>query len=142
MSSSSSTAQSHKGSCLCKKVQFEVTGKPFTFFVCHCSNCKKASGSAFMANVFFKEDQFRLLEGADSIRVYEDSDVESGATLHRSFCGNCGSSLFLANSKRPGNRIIASGTIDGAHDWTPVKEVFGHRKIGWLHDDIIKRARL
>lgn len=49
-------ANIYHGSCLCHKVQYELTGEPFTFFVCHCVNCRKATGSAFMSNGFFKPD--------------------------------------------------------------------------------------
>ena len=44
------------GSCLCRQVRFTMAGDPFHHIICHCSNCKKASGSAFMANIFFKKD--------------------------------------------------------------------------------------
>ncbi|KAJ7931673.1 Mss4-like protein [Mycena leptocephala] len=41
------------GSCLCRKIRFTVVGEPFSYAVCHCSNCKKFAGSAFMTNAFF-----------------------------------------------------------------------------------------
>lgn len=43
------------GSCLCRAVKYEVIGEPVTIRVCHCGNCKKATGAAFMTNGFFKE---------------------------------------------------------------------------------------
>jgi len=56
------------GSCLCKSVQYTLRGNPITFRVCHCMNCKKSTGSAFMTNVFFFDEvcwrlrtQIRLL---------------------------------------------------------------------------------
>ena len=44
----------YQASCLCQAVNFKLTGEPFRFAVCHCSNCKVAGGSAFMTNAFFK----------------------------------------------------------------------------------------
>ena len=44
------------GSCLCQSIKYTVTGEPLTFRVCHCVNCKKASGSAFMTNAFYKDE--------------------------------------------------------------------------------------
>lgn len=44
------------GSCLCKGITYEIIGEPVTSVVCHCIDCKKASGSAFMANVLYKQD--------------------------------------------------------------------------------------
>ncbi|KAJ7579593.1 hypothetical protein C8J56DRAFT_796308, partial [Mycena floridula] len=79
---------------------FKPTGEPFHFFVYHCSNCKQASGSSFMANVMFKESR--------SLKTYKDADTQSGgSTLMRSFCPNCGSSLFIDSSKAvSGNNFI------------------------------------
>ena len=44
------------GSCLCQSIKYTVTGEPLTFRVCHCVNCKKASGSAFTTNAFYKDE--------------------------------------------------------------------------------------
>jgi hypothetical protein len=52
--SSSSTVRS--GSCLCKSIKYEIIGDPITFRICHCMNCKKSSGSAFMSNLFFSKE--------------------------------------------------------------------------------------
>lgn len=52
-----STAPSKfSGSCLCGNVKYTITGTPSLNVVCHCINCKKASGSAFMANGMYKEE--------------------------------------------------------------------------------------
>lgn len=48
------------GSCLCKKVNYELKGDPGTFVVCYCVNCQKATGSAFMANTFWRVEVSRL----------------------------------------------------------------------------------
>jgi hypothetical protein len=44
------------GSCLCGAVQYEVIGDPYNILICHCESCQKATGSAFMANSWYKED--------------------------------------------------------------------------------------
>ena len=57
------SAQSARGSCLCGSVTFEVQGPPSAFRYCHCSRCRKASGSAHAANMLVPETQFRWLAG-------------------------------------------------------------------------------
>jgi hypothetical protein len=47
---------SSTGSCLCKTIRYTLHGAPITRVLCHCKNCKKASGSSFQANLFFKQD--------------------------------------------------------------------------------------
>lgn len=51
-----STANVIKGSCLCQRVQYEVTGPPKMRLLCHCDNCRKVTGSTFMANALYQKD--------------------------------------------------------------------------------------
>lgn len=44
------------GSCLCNAVTYELTGKAHMKILCHCSMCKKATGSCFMANWWYAKD--------------------------------------------------------------------------------------
>ncbi|KAF9493272.1 DUF636 domain protein [Pleurotus eryngii] len=125
-----------RGSCLCKKVQFEIHGQPWTYVVCHCVNCQKFSGSAFMANAFFLFKDVMITEGKDHIKTYEDSITKSGQPLIRSFCGECGSSLFL-RSVTTNLIIVNTGSIDDkletdANIKVPKCEIFVENKRPWL----------
>lgn len=51
-----STANVIKGGCLCQSVQYQVTGAPKMTLVCHCDNCRKVTGSTFMANALYQKD--------------------------------------------------------------------------------------
>lgn len=54
-SSAPATPEVITGSCLCGGIQYEVTGEPMKRVMCHCDNCRKFTGSSFMANSFMKE---------------------------------------------------------------------------------------
>ena len=56
-----------KGSCLCGEVEFEVTGNMGIFQYCHCSRCRKFTGSAHASNLFVSPDQFNWLKGEQSV---------------------------------------------------------------------------
>lgn len=146
------------GSCLCRQIHYELTGAPEMTFLCHCENCRKITGSMFMANSFYLQSvrpcprtrsnrerltkplsqQFQLLAGEDLLKTYHDSRTESGGTLARSFCSNCGSPLFVTNKANPHIKdaiIVPAGTMDlGAEDdqWAPQREVFTKRRAEWL----------
>ncbi|KAJ8094051.1 hypothetical protein PM082_009941 [Marasmius tenuissimus] len=123
------------GSCLCKGVKLEIEGDPFTFVACHCTNCKKASGSAFLFNLFFSEKNVTIKEGSDLVKCYNDSDTASGRTLRRHFCSNCGSTLFIRPStETPRNDfvILQASTVDDPHDWQPRKELHVESKWDWV----------
>ncbi|KAJ7576139.1 DUF636 domain-containing protein [Mycena floridula] len=129
------------GSCLCRRIQFKLTAEPFHFLVCHCPNCKKFSGSSFMANVMFKESNVEITAGQNALKRYEDSDTQTGRTITRSFCSNCGSSLFINPSKAiAGNdyTIVMSGCIEGAEEWVPKKEGFVENKCSWIKELALK----
>ncbi|KIM37280.1 hypothetical protein M413DRAFT_50864, partial [Hebeloma cylindrosporum] len=83
------------GSCLCKAIKYTVAGEPLTFRVCHCVNCKKASGSAFMTNAFYKDENVTINQGSDLLKIFEDTQTQSGFPMLRYFCSECGSSLFM-----------------------------------------------
>ncbi len=71
--------------------------------------------------------QFQILSGQDSIQTYLDSDTDSGSVLHRRFCGNCGSTLFVTNETKVAARdmiIVMTGCMDGAKDFVFEREFF------------------
>ncbi|KAJ5106881.1 DUF636 domain protein [Penicillium angulare] len=126
-----------KGSCLCRKIRYQITGARVLGLICHCNNCRKSSGSAFLASSYYVKSQVRILEGGEMIRVFEDERTASGNVLNRSFCSNCGSSLFLARSVNgiPGDAVfVSSGTMDlDGEEWVPTKEVWCKDRYSWLH---------
>ena len=74
------------GECLCGQVSFRVTGALPDFYQCHCSLCRKVTGSSANAATFVHQKAFRWLSGEAHIRTY------SKPTGYRSdFCGECGS---------------------------------------------------
>jgi hypothetical protein len=60
-----------KGSCLCGAVRFNVTGTPTAFDLCHCSRCRAASGSAFLAELEFTTAEFNWISGRSLVKTYE-----------------------------------------------------------------------
>lgn len=77
------------GSCLCGRVKISVTDRFSYFGACHCSQCRKFSGSAFSVVAGVPYDDFEVVSGESDIRYYVKSETGTLA-----FCGNCGSSLF------------------------------------------------
>ncbi|KAJ5109356.1 Glutathione-dependent formaldehyde-activating enzyme/centromere protein V [Penicillium angulare] len=122
------------GSCLCGKIQYELSGEPVNAVMCFCNNCRKTTGSLGMANSWYTKQNFKFTKGADDIRTYEDHATDSGATVERSFCPNCGSPLVAMNAKYPDLVIVTYGTMElgEGQTWKPGMEFFCKRKIEWL----------
>jgi len=97
------------GGCLCGAVRYEIEGKPFRTANCHCDDCRKATGSAYATNLFFKEEQITLLKGV--LKKFEHV-ADSGSAMMKEFCGHCGSQIFGSGTNRPGSKNVKVGSID------------------------------
>ena len=95
----------YRGSCLCGEVAFEVD-EPFDLFLnCHCSRCRKATGTAHSCEVVVKASALRWLRGEASVIRFDLPQARSFATA---FCKACGSPMpHLTRSGR--EAIVPAG---------------------------------
>lgn len=117
------------GGCLCGAIKYEVKGDPVRVAHCHCDDCRKATGASFATNVFVKEDDLVILQGTP--RSYRHA-ADSGNTMTKEFCGDCGSQLFGFGSGSTGIRHVKVGTIDDVSAVPAIRpeiEVFTSRKL-------------
>jgi hypothetical protein len=112
----------HRGSCLCGRVRYELTAELGDFGYCHCTSCRKASGSAHAANAPVDREAFVLVAGQDVLREYESSPGKL-----RAFCSTCGSPIYAVLAGSPVLRVRL-GSLDTpftkqprAHTWVSDK---------------------
>ena len=118
------------GSCLCGEVNYEISGSLGVFQYCHCSRCRKFTGSAHAANIIVAPNQFKWLEGEEFLGRFEVAEARHFAT---SFCSQCGSSLpWEAKSGKA--VIIPAGTLDGDPEIRPFQNIFYASKADWYED--------
>lgn len=113
----------YEGSCLCGGVKYRLAAEPGAFGYCHCTSCRKASGSAHAANAPIDRAAFKLLQGQPLIREFESSPGKL-----RAFCTNCGSPLYAYLTATPEILRIRLGALDTpffkqpqAHTWVSDK---------------------
>jgi hypothetical protein len=116
----------HKGSCLCRNVRYEITGEIGDFGYCHCTSCRKASGSAHAANAPIERAQFHLVSGADTLREFESSPGKV-----RAFCSRCGSPLYALLAESPDLMRIRLGSLDTPLTKTPQAHTWVSDKASW-----------
>jgi hypothetical protein len=80
-----------RGGCLCGAVRFELDRAVGPFELCHCNRCRKTSGSAFVAAVGVRREDFRWIQGKESIRIYDAPILDSPPPYRSCFCERCGS---------------------------------------------------
>ena len=116
------------GSCLCKTVQYEVELPFERFLYCHCTRCRKATGSAHAANGFVKPEGFRWTQGASAVKRY---DLPEAKRFGLQFCSNCGSKV--PHHTRDRNWMgIPAGSLDEDPQSRPEAVVFWGSRAPWF----------
>ncbi len=120
----------HAGSCFCRAVKYEIDGDIGPTYYCHCSRCRKTSGSAFSANGVISPEQFRVVQGQDMLASFT---AENGVV--RTFCSRCGSHLVVSLGDQMRLRLGSLDTPLGA----PLgMHIFAGSKADWycIPDDL------
>lgn len=118
--------KTYLGRCLCGKVRFEITGGIQSIVYCHCSECRKAQGSAYATNGVVDSRHFRFLSGEDVLTAYAYTDVQT-----KYFCRHCGSPVMSRNTTRPGVIRIRLGTIESDITERPSAHIFVSSRANW-----------
>jgi hypothetical protein len=120
-----------RGGCLCGAVRFELESAVGPFEMCHCSRCRKVSGSAFMAGIGVRRSDFRWVCGRELIKVYEAPLLESPPAYRVCFCTICGSCV---PDPEDGSEAfeIAAGLLDDDPQLQPDKHIFVELKAPWF----------
>ncbi|RZK99729.1 MAG: GFA family protein [Rubrivivax sp.] len=113
------------GRCLCGAVRYEVNDNFKYSGFCHCSDCRRFSGSASSAMAGIPSDEFRFTSGLDAVKQY-------AKTAHTvlAFCSHCGSSLYAAKPQR-GMVHLRLGTLDDAPSLRPQFHSYVASKAEW-----------
>ena len=120
-----------RGSCLCGGVRFEILRAAGPLELCHCSRCRKASGTAFVAGLGVRSEDFRLLSGGELIASYEAPILEHPPAYKTSFCSRCGSPVPLPPEGEEWFELPA-GLLDDDPGARPDRHIYVDRDASWL----------
>ncbi len=125
------------GSCLCGGVAFEINGRVTPIQYCHATRCRKATGSAFAAELAALASKFRWTRGEDLITVYEAPLLREPPPYRHAFCRICGSPLPVP-LEGTDFVVLHAGVIDSEPDTRPFRHIFVSQKAPWhtIHDDM------
>jgi hypothetical protein len=116
-----------RGSCLCGGIRYEYDGEIGEISLCHCSQCRKAQGSAFAAVSPIDSARFRILAGADLLKEFRATPGKA-----RVFCANCGSPIYSAKDDLPEIKRLRLGTVDTPFACSNIYHIFVGSKAPWL----------
>lgn len=135
MNSDDAGARRLAGTCLCGAVRYEVADAFAYAANCHCSNCRRATGSAFKPFAGIESDRLSVVQGRDDLMLYGDE------AAHDAHCRRCGSLLY--SLVRDGAYVhVAMGTLVDDPTIRPTEHIFVASKAPWhrITDDLPQHA--
>ena len=118
----------YEGGCSCGTVRYRLASEPMIVHCCHCLNCQRQTGSAFVINALIESDRFELLEG--DLHVV-DVPRDDGSVQRIQRCPRCETAVF-SEYGRPEVRFVRAGTLDDPSEVTPDVHIFTRSKLPWL----------
>lgn len=117
----------YTASCLCGGIQFNIHQEIDQIFICHCKQCQKAQGSAFVAIAVIATQNLVLIKGEDLITEYSAVPAKK-----RVFCRNCASPLYSAREDLPDVIRLRVGIINEDVPAKVFSHAFTRYKAAWF----------
>ena len=117
------------GGCLCNGVRYEYDGTIEEISMCHCSMCRKAQGSAYVAVSPIEAAKFRIVRGSELLREFRAVSYKA-----RVFCSRCGSPLYSARDDLPNIKRLRLGTLESPANCENRYHIYVGSKADW--DDV------
>ena len=116
-----------RGSCLCGGVKYEVAGEAQRFYHCHCSRCRKATGTGHASNLFLQPAALTWLTGQEHVRAFK---VPEAARFTNQFCAICGGRL-PRQPEGSDTVLVPAGSLDGEAPMRPQARIFSDSRASW-----------
>jgi hypothetical protein len=117
-----------EGGCACGTVRYRLLSEPLFVHCCHCLNCQRQTGSAFVINLLIETERVEILAV-----VPQPVDVprDDGSVQRILRCPQCQVAVFSEYS-RPGVWFVRGGTLDDPRGVTPDVHIYTRSKVGWV----------
>jgi hypothetical protein len=117
-----------EGGCACGAVRYRLLSEPLFVHCCHCLNCQRQTGSAFVINLLIETDRVELLSGTPQA---VDAPRDDGSAQRIFRCPTCQVAVFSEYS-HPEVRFVRGGTLDEPTRVTPDVHIFTRSKVDWV----------
>jgi hypothetical protein len=122
----------YSGKCLCGGVVIQVKGEISDIIHCHCSLCRKNSGTTYATNGFVNNEDFVIEKGKELLSTFS---FKPGRT--RYFCKNCGSPVYSSNAQDKSRIRVRLGIFDSDLIERPMSHNFVDSKANWENLDAV-----
>ena len=121
------TSQMIHGSCLCGNVAYALNGSINQFTQCHCSRCRKVTGSAFASNLLVDAVSLHWVRGENDVVRFEPPEADRFATV---FCKACGAPL-PHRSRDGATYYVPAGSLDDDPGIQPQQIIYWASRAPW-----------
>ncbi len=116
------------GGCLCGALRYEASAPPTYAGYCFCADCRKASGSGFVAFMGFPSTVLRITGDA----VTHAMTQGDGRRSERNFCPHCGGLVYGGVRGQAGQHTIYAGSLDDPSHFKPTMAIFNRHRPVWV----------
>jgi len=120
------------GGCLCGAVRYTVSVAVSGLRACHCTHCQKTSGTGSSVNAVLSARDFAITKGAPKRYA---AKADSGRTLLRYFCGDCGSPIYSRREASPERIVVRAGSFDDSSAMKITTNIWTKSARPWSHID-------
>jgi len=118
-----------EGGCACGAVRYRLLSAPMFVHCCHCRDCQRQTGSAFVINALIETDRIALLSGSpEAVAVPTDSGQPHD--IYR--CPRCRTAMWSDYGRRAKLRFVRAGTLDDAAALAPDVHIYTRTKLPWV----------
>ncbi len=117
-----------EGGCACGEVRYRLSSAPLFVHCCHCLNCQRQTGSAFVINLLIESDRLEVLAGTPPA-VEAPRDDGSVQRIFR--CPRCQTAVFSEYGSRR-TLFVRGGTLDEPRSISPDVHIYTRSKVGWV----------
>jgi len=116
-----------KGGCACGAIEFECSAKPICFFLCHCVDCRKATGSAYAPNVWFRSEAVKFTKMPAS---HVEKGISGEETRHE-YCSDCGTPIGMCTDLHKDIYGFRASSFNDLQGLKPIANVWISTKLPW-----------
>jgi len=118
-----------EGGCSCREVRYRLTSAPMFVHCCHCLNCQRHTGSAFVINMLIESARVEVLSGSPQPVTMP----ENGGTPNRIFrCPECRVAVWSEYGGRSQILFVRAGTLDDPAAVAPDVHIYTRSKLPWV----------
>ena len=118
-----------EGGCSCGRVRYRLREDPIAFYVCHCTDCQRESGSAFGLSMVVRTEALERLTGEVRLVVV---DKPGGRQSRTARCAECFTRLWSEPAKFPQVRTLRPGTLDDTRAYEPFGNMWTRSAQRWV----------